>query len=122
MQDKSFGGISSWSEAEEKAPSWMTYVINPMRNRWLYEIQAVYFGLARTLLLENDPDAHSKFDAGLKAGLKPSACLAMAYEQKIMTKLAGPGLDAVFVGPLTRSPVEECHSLLKFRNLDEPDI
>ncbi len=50
----------------------------------------------------------------MQAGMKPSACLALANEQNITTELSGLGMDIIFVGPIMSSLIRKGFSVMTF--------
>ncbi len=116
MTDKLLVIISSGDEAQEKALTGMMYATNVKKNKWLEEVNVIFFGPSEKMIAKSHPD--SPVGKSLKQlidqGITPIACRAVADRDNLTTDLTGLGLSVEFVGHIISSYIKKDYQVITF--------
>lgn len=108
--------ISSGEEAPDKALTGMMYAVNAKKNKWIDNVNLIFFGPSEDFIAKSDPESKQAqlLKKAVELGITPVACKAISDGNEITTSLQNLGFEVEYVGLIISSYIKKDYQVLTF--------
>lgn len=108
--------ISSGEEAPDKALTGMMYAVNAKKNKWLDDVNMIFFGPSEKFISNADSESQvaQLLKKAIELGITPVACKAISDGSELTTSLQTLGFEVEYVGLTISSYIKKGYQVLTF--------